>query len=446
MKIATRNHFTTNFVREVVSYSGTDYYGVEIAIPPVFTYDQKEYTLEAPQKILTSYKFNPFKDTGKSYHIFRKSFYESLSRFPKLNLDNLGKKHTLAEFLYSSIVYFRPTSTFESYLSKLPFSQRGEELSSTLITLADKIKKDYSLSLDLWAVPKREVGSLIHISDENGYSRISKLISFGYHKTFPQDRITRESGSLKESYRYNNPNHLGYKFNEIIAPYVTMLKVAVIFPRENMADGGEFFSSAIPHLSTSFTRDREVDLYSKEYPESIIDINVSSTSISLKRVLRTIINENQYLMGPLRLVLPGGVKVCASFNNNQAIDKNNQPIDLLLDYRTFVSKGAVGTLMMLQKGLGICPTAEEALEYFNSGLKMTTIKIGAETLNALVGHLPIFRPSQSYLTLNKPGVVGLDIISRIVTDSSLYPHKETERDYQELSRLYSQIRTHELIN
>jgi len=443
LRLEFRKDRTTHFVKEVINYSGSDHYGVEIAIPQIYTYNHEKVVKEDIKSVLSSHKFNPYKDTPKTTKIFRKSYYESLSHFPKLNFDNTGSFHSLANFFYSNYVYLREDSVYQSYLNKLPFTKKAAAFSKRLVEVVEEIEQTYGLRLDLWAVPKRNVGSFVHVADSDGYSRIAKILGFGFHKTFPQDRIARESSSLKDAYRFSKPNHHIYKINEIIAPYVTFLKVAVIFPRDTMADGGEYFESAIPKISCKFFKEKEIELYDNTHPTSVLDLNISSSSVSIRRIIKTEVDESTYLPGPLRFVIPGGIKICASPNTQQAFDNKKEPIDLLLDYRTFVSKGAIGTLMMLQGGLGKVPTMEEAYSFFENNLSYTNIKIGQDTLPALVGYLPVFRPSQSYLTLCKPGPTSLDLVSRVVADLPLKPKESTDKIYTELSKLYRQLSFHE---
>lgn len=438
MNIRIRKFGNTLFVKEVVEFKGSMHSGAEIAIPQVYDFNDKSFSLVPPETILSSAKFHPTSNTALTRNIGRKSFYDALCHFPKLLKDNTGQKHRIAEFVYGTMVYLRPTEKFTKDIQSKPYSERSEVFVNTVIKVASGIEKSHGVKLDLWSVPKRQVGSFVYRSDDEGYALVGKLLSFGYHKAIPCDRLTREVGSLKDAFVFSTPNHLDLKLNEIVRPYVTFLRVAIIKPAVTMADGIELCPSARKKIACKVTKTKTIDL--QDVVEgSRVRLNVSPDSVSVERLLETIYDEAHLQMGPVRLVFPGGVKSCASFISQQAVDSKGETVDALIDFRTFASKGAIPTLAMLQLGFtGQDVTAEDCYKAFDS-LQEEQIILGSEILTAYVGYLPCFRPSQSYINLCKPATISFDFVSRIVSDSSLMPNKETNEKYIELAKIVRQI-------
>ena len=100
----------------------------EKVIPPILEYDGKgNYRIIGPNEVIEGLHFHPYKAMSADFNEARladleiASLYSQLQHFPTLPLDYSNaepKVHPLAEMLYASIVYLKPTAELQERLKK----------------------------------------------------------------------------------------------------------------------------------------------------------------------------------------------------------------------------------------------------------------------------------------------------------------------------------------
>lgn len=442
----------STFLAIVSKRQGLEIKSSEKVIPPILEYDEQgDYRIIGPREVVSGLITHPYKAITRDFNEERLADLQvtdlsnHLKHFPTLNAvytDNIREVHPIAEYLYSQIIYLKPTEAFQKTLNKASYIKRSKLIPQALELLAQKLHTDRKLKLDLHSVPKREVASFCYIADPDDYAPAVKLFSFGFHRAIPCDRIARELSSLKAAEKFLNPTPLPFELPDAIKPYVTMLRVAIVGTQHSTLDSGDLYPSAIPKLASNISRLRIVkDISSIPKDKRNIELRPFKAGIQVLHVEKHEIDELTTEPGAIRLVLPGGVKLAAQLQQTQARDKQNKHIDLLISFETVAKKGAICLFAMddpenFSKNLSL----EDCITYFNS-LSPQVIRVNNTEFEGYIVDIPVLRPGQRYTELSKPSdSVSVDLISKAILAKEYKVSPDIEREYKDIIDLRSAIK------
>jgi hypothetical protein len=139
--------------------------------------------------------------------------------------------------------------------------------------------------------------------------------------------------------------------------------------------------------------------------------------------------------------MPAGVKIAAQLHTDQQAMAGDQPVDLLLDFRTIADKGAVALLAMMHPAAKdlVEPTAEECWALWES-LEPTMVEVNGQQYKGYVGIIPVIRTRQRYTELAKgSNKIGCDLVSKAILGEEFRVHSALEDDYQELKTFRQQL-------
>lgn len=416
----------------------------EKVIPRIIEYDEDGNTsIISIEKLLTEVKPNPYY-AGKGDFTQEKvdgvtinNLYKHLEHFPTLTpyVKNGQKvRHYLSELIYGSMSYLRPSASAQEAIKK----SVNDGFQSKLIGKAiNNFQLNFESKLDPYSVPKRDVGKIIYNGDQNGVSVIGKLLSFGLHKTLPADRLCRESSSLHGAEMFSNPITFP-NTPKPISPFVTSLRVAIIHTDSDLLDGGILTPSGKEKVRCNL----ESIKYDPNYDPTSDDLNLTarvlSSSMEIVNEIKFLHEEDQSNMGPIRLILPGGVKFACSYTNESCYNLNSE-IDLILDFRTIARKGALGLFWWTDlDNLGETPEYQECLDHFNN-LETDLISWNGNNYHGYVIQSPVFRPGQRYTSLCKTCKISTDLVANAILNNPVRVSKSTEREYKLLSEIRNQV-------
>lgn len=359
---------------------------------------------------------------------------------PTSYVDGEDIPHPVAEEIYRNIIYLRPTEALAGRIKKLGFIDGGNLHAQILEKVQKNAKEQFKAYLDLHSVPKRHIGTFCYLSDSDGIARLAKTLSFGYHRAVACDRVLREASSLKSAERFINPSPKPFAIDNSLSPYVTMLRVAICGVSESMLDGADLFPSSIPKIACNLLRKKVVkDISSVPAAEQQIVVRPYRSGLEVIHVEHKGVDETKETPGTIRLVFPCGVKVAAQVQEHQMVDAKGKPIDIMLDTRTFASKGALPVWPMLQNIWDQDLTREECLKFFESAVP-EKVFINNIEYPAYVGYLPVFRPGQRYTELSKPSdEITVDLIAKAILNKTMSVNPRLEEEYSALKEFRSGV-------
>ena len=365
---------------------------------------------------------------------------ENFPTLPTIINDSTRTNHPIAELIYGSQVYLKPTAELQAELNKLNYLNKSKMIPQILEKVANKFAANSKYKLDLFSVPKRKVGTFGYITTD-GYSEPSKVFSFGYHFAIPNDRLGRELSSLKNAEKFVAPHPVPWNIPDSIRPYVTMVRVAVVGLENSMLDGADMYPSCIPKIACKLTREEIVkDVSLVPVADRNLRLAPFRSGIDIQHVTYSETDESKVKPGAIRLIFPGGIKVATQWQDIQARDEWGDPIDLLMDFETFAKKGAVATLaMMADKTFDKNPTLSECIEMFKN-MEQEDVWVNGTKYTGWVGYLPVIRPGQRYTELSKgSNDITVDLIAKAILNKSYTVKPRVESQYQELKQFRSAL-------
>lgn len=438
---------STTCVSVMCSRHGISVPGSEKVLPATIAYDLSgAYKIYTPRELLSAIKLHPYFAGGGDFTEERladlevSEIYKQLEHYPTMPMVRQGQTeypHPVAQFIYEHTAFLQIGTEAQRQIALLPFEHRGPIQAEGLQRLAERLKSDLGVVLDLYSLPKRDVGAQCFIGDPDGFTPIAKFLGFGFHQAIPRDRIAREANSLKACEAFKRPEAPPVGLPSGVWPYVTMLTVAVIGTQTSMADSCDLSASGAAKLACDLVRYKAIgDYESVPEPERNLQYVSSRSGVDVVHMA-----EHRHEEGPrqpttIRLVFPGGVKVAAQLSSQQATLAKGQPVDVLLDSRTLVDKGAIALLAMMDptawgRGLGL----QECIQLVQ-GMKLQDVFVGATKYSGWVGKVPVMRPGQRYTDLAKPtNNVSVDLVARATLRLPYRVGKRVERDYAELRGL-----------
>jgi hypothetical protein len=426
----------------------------EKVIPPIIEYNEDgDYKIVGPREIVEGIKVHPYKSMSKDFPEERIADYKVYTLFKKLEffptlptiVENEKQiPHPVAEAIYRDYVYLRPVPELEEKLKKMGYLAQTKFHPPILEQVVKNVREKENVNLDLFSVPKKQVGTFAYVSDAEGFAKPAKLFSFGFHKAVPCDRIAREISSLKNCEKFLNPQPLPFEFPDALKPFVTMVRVAIVGVEQSMLDSGDLYPSAIKKIACNLNRIKIVKNYKDESLVKPENLNLQyvpfRSGIEVVHKEEVSVNEEQVKPGAMRLIFPGGVKVAAQIQDLQAVDDKGEAIDIMLDFETFAKKGAVATLAMLSGKLwNQEPTLEDCKQVFLE-LKKETIYVGNTVYEGYVGYLPVMRPGQRYTELSKGSdEITVDLIAKALLNKEYVVRPRVEEEYQNLVEFRSAL-------
>lgn len=419
--------------------------GVEKVVPPTLVYGEDgEYQLLHLQDVLRRWKPARYKSRTADFNAERvansevSSFMKLLESYPSMEQEQSeegSKPHPLAEILYSTMVYQMPTPELQDKLSKMDVILAGQYQAECLEAASKRLAEEQGVFLDQHAVSKKDVGQQAYVADKDGLGIAPRFFAMGYHKAIPLDRIARELGQLKAAERFLNPAPIPGKLNPILAPYVTGLRVAVVWTETSMLDSGDLYPSSVPKLAAKLVQRTEVkNLETIPVEKQKLKAKIFHAGIEIVHEEITVTDELQHGFPCLKLLMPGGVKIAAQLQTDVQAMAEGQPVDLLMDMRTLSSKGAVALLAMIHPEAPNYPTPslETCWELVKS-LPKTEVQVGDVTYQGYVGVIPVIRTRQRYTELSKgSNHIGCDLISLATLGLPFEIRPDLEADYQDL--------------
>ena len=356
-------------------------------------------------------------------------------------------KHPMALLSYYGLVKLQGTEEFEIALKRLDFNQQGEARSTALEKLNHKLIAKYGKGLDLFSVPKKDVGSFAAAEWKDGFSRMAWCLGFGMASLIPRDRIAREASSLKNCEKFMNP--VPVPFNEMpkaCHPYVSMLRIAFIATEVSMLDSGDLQPSAFPKIACKLTKIHKFKDLNQVLDKKgqIVPLRqVSRAGIEVVHQEIEEYDETKLHPGTIRFVLPNGLKVNTQCFDiySQAKTSDGKPVDLLLDYRSVTAKGGLSLLLMANPDF-----IGKGMTFFEGMEALKTIPIQKVSFNgveypAYVADIPVMRPGQRYIDFTKTSdKIASDMITKAILNEKFTVPEKLEKDYQELRRLANEIR------
>lgn len=430
----------------------------EKVVPPTLMYwGDGTYRMITLEDILKEWKPARYTPRSKDFNKDRiadaeaSSLFNLLENYPTLEQEPYTKQpHPLAEIIYGSIIYQCPSEEFAEELKNMDVISAGKAQALALEAATQNVKKDLGLNIDQYTVVKKSVAATAYIADESGFGIIPKVMALGMYRAIPLDRIARELGQFKSAERFINPNPFPFKAPKILKPYLTGLRVAVVWTEESMLDSGDLYPSSIPKLAAHISKTVEVKDWSV-IPEKDRNLKarVHHAGIELIHVKHEVQDEEQLGFPCLKLLLPGAVKVAAQLQENLQAVCDGEPVDLLLDMRTISAKGAIALLAMLnpeELSKYPEPTVEDCYAVWNS-MKEKHVEVGDRVFTGWVGVLPVMRTRQRYTELSKAhSHIGRDLVSTAMLNLPLTVEKHMEEDYRDLKIFRQKVeRTLELL-
>jgi hypothetical protein len=344
--------------------------------------------------------------------------------------------HPVAELIYSSFVYLKPTKELEAQLNKMGYIKKSKTLPAILEKVAAKLETERGIKLDLFSVPKRKVGTFAYLADKDGLATVAKLFSFGMHNIIPADRIAREISSLKACEKFLNPVPIEASLPEQIKPYVSSIRVAIVGTEASMLDSGDLYKSALPKIACRLSRKKVVkDVSQVPKEQRNLVYRPFRSGIEIFHEEETFVDETETLPGTIRLIFPGGVKIAAQYTGLQLKDDEGKEVDALLSFETFAKKGALACFLF-NLGLDLEQlTTEGAIEHFKS-LTKQKVHLEGKSYEGYIVDLPVMRPGQRYTELSKPSdEITVDLIAKAILKKEYKVRPHVEEEYLKLKEL-----------
>jgi hypothetical protein len=272
-------------------------------------------------------------------------------------------------------------------------------------------------NIDFYSLPKKKIGKIAYTAEKPGeIATIAKTLGFGFSESIGANRITREASSLKNAEAFIDPiNFESDIVPDKLRPYITLARVGVIFPENSMMDGADITPSGIKQLAVKQEKRvtvNDVRSFPTDMSEWKIQLAAHRGGINIFHEERLRINEIEEPPSCFKMVFPNGIKVLGGAIPKQAYDNQGREIDVILDLRTFVEKGALAALVMLhapnfnQNNLSL-----QQLQTIFNMMKKEEITIGTTKYLGYSGVLPVIRPRMRQVEMNKVADVGVDLIT-----------------------------------
>jgi hypothetical protein len=430
-------------------------------VSPTLTYDKEgEIKFFLPQDIINSSLQHNYFAGSKEYSQERiadilysrvQKALEHYPSIPQLPGKNGPVHHALALMCYYDLVYLKPTPDFEPVLNRLDFITQGTVKARTLEIANFNLKKHFNVELDLYSVPKKGIGEFANFTYKDGYSRIAYSLGFGQHKAMPRDRIAREASSLKAAEIFTNPTvPKSSKLPASCNPFTTVLRVALVMTETSMLDSGDLYPSGVKKSYAKLRRKVQykdlkeaINLFGKE------NLNLvkvpSRAGIDLVHEVDQTIDETKIFPGTIRFVMPNGIKINAQPQYDKQAYCENEPVDLLMDFRSVAAKGAASLLLLEDPDfIGKELSFEEAFAIVKTKPRKK-IKLGVEVYEGYVIDVPVFRPGQRYTDFSKPSDnVTSDMITKAIMKEKFIVPSKLEKDYAQL-RTFAQTLHKEIL-
>lgn len=422
--------------------------GAEKVVPPTLVYGEDgNYQLLTLQDVLARWTPGKYKARTKDFNTDRlantdvSQLLKLVENYPTLDQEycpeeTKPKPHPLAELLYATQIFQQPNEELSAKLATMDVLSASQYKAKCLALAAEKLAAEHGIRLDEHAVLKKDVGHIAYVAGDDGLGMAPKFFALGFHQAIPLDRIARELGQLKAAERFVQPAPVRHSIKPQIAPYVTGLRVAVVYTAVSMLDSGDLFPSSIPKLAARLFKRVEIrDLETVPKEQQKLKAKVFHAGVEIVHEEVETMDELQQGFPCLKLLMPGGVKIAAQLQPElQAQTLDGQAVDLLMDLRTFASKGAVALLAMMDPQAWELsePTLEQCWDIVKN-LPKQVVQIGDAQYEAYVGTLPVFRTRQRYTELSKgSNRVGCDLVSLATLGLPFEVRPQLEEDYQEL--------------
>lgn len=456
-EIQYRTSGTTTYVSVKSTRGKITSVSSEKVVPLIVEYNEEGLVdVHSCRQVMEGFHPHPYKPNSPDFNPERLAdanvakLNDFLQHFPTLNEYVEGGKrvkHPIAQLVYDHMVYLKPTAEYDQKLRALNFLERGQELAIALEIVNEQLQEKHDIRLDLHSVPKRKVGTRAYVASKAGYAVIPSLLSFGLHRAIPTDRIGREVSSIKSCEKFANPAPCPIdKVPDIVKPFVSWVRVGVIFPRNSMLDSADISPSAIPKLACVLERRVEIRDLSK-VPEGERNIKAKNYRAGIELVHEEIQVTDETVEGIpcVKLVLPGGVKVVGQTveEKYQARDDAGNEIDILMDFETFAAKGAVAVLAaMIDPSMWSSkPTYEVCKQVVERRMQRPwdAVHVGDTQYQGMVGYLPVFRTRHRHTELNKEtNRVGSDLITHSILAEKFTVRPDVEKEYSELLEFRTQ--------
>jgi len=426
-------------------------------VTPILTYDEDgDFTFTKASTIVSkAIPENKYYSGSKEYSperiadVIYSRTQKNLESYPFLPTYKNGDKtsyHPLALLNYYDLVRLQPSPELATRLMREDFNGQGKLKASSLDKLNQRFFHFFKKELDLYSVPKREIGTFCNIAYTGNFNRLAWHLGFGMANCIPRDRIAREASSLKSAERFLNPVEVPFgDFPKFCGPYITMLRVAFIATETSMLDSGDLMPSAFPRIACKLSKIHKIkDL--KAAQEQFGSLNISKQAsragIELTHDILEEYDETHLHPGAIRFVFPGGLKVNTHCLDTkiQAYTNDQEEVDLLLDIRSITSKGAAVLLAMQDPRFAGKDMNFEELRQVIPQLKKQQVRVGAMKYSAYVGWLPVMRPGQRYTDFSKPtNDIPNDIIAKAIMKQRFDIPEELEKHYAEMVQYVSSL-------
>ena len=452
-EVSAHGLFSTKIVSLTTSNKTRVVEGVSKIVSPLVTYEENgEFTVRNFKDDLdTIYAENKYYPGSPDFTLERindvlySRVSKVLSEAPTINkFSYKGKEyfHPLALLSYDGLINLQPSEEFSKKLSRLSFNKQGDVKAQALQELSLVLKAQVGFELDLYSIPKKNIGGSAHLVYKDGYSKIAYTLGFGMHYMMPRDRIVREANSLKNAELFSNPVKVDVgEISKSVNLFTSMIRVAFIFTETSMLDSGDLFPSGVPKVASRLTRELKVNdlkFALDKYGKGNLNLTYlpNKSSIDVAHIHKLVHDETQSSLGPIRLVLPNGLKLAAQPQSSQAYDSQGQPIDMFIDYRSLSTKGAVSLILMCDpRYRGKNLSLEEAFAAIPT-IELKDVHLNGVTYKAFVGEIPVFRPGQRYTDLTKPtDTIASDLITKAILKEQFIVSDELEAEYAKYRQL-----------
>lgn len=422
----------------------------EKVLPPILEYDAEgNYTAISAKQVVEGLHFHPYKPVTKEFNRERladlevAALFKQLENFPTLPVtyeNGISSVHPIAELIYSSIVYLKPTPELAASLNKMGYVKKTKALPPILEKVAKALEADRGIKLDLFSVPKRKVGTFAYLADPDGIATVAKMFAFGMHNITPCDRIARELSSLKACEKFLNPQPIDVELPDPIKPYVTTLRIAIVGTLSSMLDGGDLYTSALPKIACKLSRKKvEKDVSQIPIEERNLVYRPFRSGVEVQHEEENIVDESETIPGTTRLILPGGVKVAAQYTGLQLKDAEGNDVDALMAFETFAKKGALACFLFGSNVDKENITMDQAVEIFKS-LNKEKVYLDEKIYEGYIVELPIMRPGQRYTELSKASDdITVDLVAKAILGKEYRVRPHIEQEYKSLNGLRQAI-------
>jgi hypothetical protein len=395
-------------------------------VPPIIEYsatrEQKDlvvsYVVKTLPDVIQDFKPHPYKANSPQFSQERlaqleiSAIYALLENFPTISSADVI--HPMSALIYGNQVYLKPSPETDKLMNSMGFLEKGTFLGEVFQQLSTLVTE---YNIDFYSLPKKKIGKIAYTAPNPGETAtIAKVLGFGFSKGIGANRITREASSLKSAEPFINPiNFESDVLPDDLRPYVTLARVGVIFPENSMMDGADITPSGIKQLAVKQEKRvtvNDVRSFPTDMSEWKIQLAAHRGGINIFHEERLRINEIEEPPSCFKMVFPNGIKVLGGAIPKQAYDNQGREIDVILDLRTFVEKGALAALVMLhapnfnQNNLSL-----QQLQTIFNMMKKEEITIGTTKYLGYSGVLPVIRPRMRQVEMNKVADVGVDLIT-----------------------------------